>query len=185
MGDLLHGHGIKSQYKFLFPHFSLLLIIIDRITCMKTSLRFTFMRIKSYAPLHTILLHIQYIFMRLPTYTFNAVLYQPTNQPTKQPPSHPPTHQPIFRLHTYTHELAQSLYKQTFTYLYDTRTYTYLCLLIDKFTCTYGISRVKGVCVFTRRNRSGLTMPLSRLSIQGRAHTQLVGEHSATVVSAR
>ena len=123
------------------------------------------MRIKSYAPLHTISLHIQYIFMRLPTYTFNAVLYQPTNQPTKQPPSHPPTHQPIFRLHTYTHELAHSLYKQTFTYLYDTRTYTYLCLLIDKFICTYAISRVKGVCVFTQRSRSGLTMSLSRHSV--------------------
>ena len=40
----------------------------------------------------------------------------------------------------------------------------------------------------TQRSQSGLTMPLSRYSvrpIRKRAHTQLVREHSATVVSAR
>ena len=40
----------------------------------------------------------------------------------------------------------------------------------------------------TKRSRSGLTMPLSRQNVgiyQERAHTQLVREHSVTVVSAR
>ena len=38
--------------------------------------------------------------------------------------------------------------------------------------------------LLTRRSRSGLTVPLSE-PIQKRAHTQLVREHSATVVTAR